>query len=181
MGLCAMYRYELKVNDITNLETLPSRLSNFISSVLTTVRDNSKFNINEFKIIFDNELCVIDVYSTKDFEELILKFQLFSTDKKYSKVDDNDDKYFMPMKAKYDLHLNLSSVRLISKLIKDFIQSIQDYSNMFLYPIRITVDLTESIVSVQMYDDFEESIKHIDYIIPLPSNYVYKPNGLDEE
>ena len=181
MGLCAMYRYELKVNDITNLETLPSRLSNFISSVLTTVRDNSKFNINEFKIIFDNELCVIDVYSTKDFEELIPKFQLFSTDKKYSKVDDNDDKYFMPMKAKYDLHLNLSSVRLISKLIKDFIQSIQDYSNMFLYPIRITVDLTESIVSVQMYDDFEESIKHIDYMIPLPSNYVYKPNGLDEE
>ena len=120
VGLCAMYRYELKVNDITNLETLPSRLSNFISSVLTTVRDNSKFNINEFKIIFDNELCVIDVYSTKDFEELIPKFQLFSTDKKYSKVDYNDDKYFMPMKAKYDLHLNLSSVRLISKLIKDF-------------------------------------------------------------
>lgn len=72
-----MYRYELEVNDITNLETLPSRLSNFISSVLTTVRDNSKFNINEFKIIFDNELCVIDVYSTKDFEELIPKFQLF--------------------------------------------------------------------------------------------------------
>lgn len=161
MGLCAMYRYELKVNDITNLETLPSRLSNFISSVLTTVRDNSKFNINEFKIIFDNELCVIDVYSTKDFEELIPKFQLFSTDKKYSKVDDNDDKYFMPMKAKYVLHLNLSSVRLISKLIKDFIQSIQNYSNMFLYPIRITADLTESIVSVQMYDDFEENFKYL--------------------
>lgn len=181
MGLCAMYRYELKVNDITNLETLPSRLSNFISSVLTTVRDNSKFNINEFKIIFDIELCVIDVYSTKDFEELIPKFQLFSTDKKYSKVDDNDDKYFMPMKAKYDLHLNLSSVRLISKLIKDFIQSIQDYSNMFLYPIRITADLTESIVSVQMYDDFEENLKYFELIIPLPSNYVYKPNGLDEE
>lgn len=176
-----MYRYELKVNDITNLETLPSRLSNFISSVLTTVRDNSKFNINEFKIIFDNELCVIDVYSTKDFEELIPKFQLFSTDKKYSKVDDNDDKYFMPMKAKYVLHLNLSSVRLISKLIKDFIQSIQNYSNMFLYPIRITADLTESIVSVQMYDDFEENLKYFEYIIPLPSNYVYKPNGLDEE
>lgn len=155
-----MCRYELKVNDITNLETLPSRLSNFISSILTTVRDNSKFNINEFKIIFDNELCVIDMYSTKDFEELIPKFQLFSTDKKYSKVDDNDDKYFMPMKAKYDLHLNLSSVRLISKLIKDFIQSIQDYSNMFLYPIRITADLTESIVSVQMYDDFEENLKY---------------------
>lgn len=181
MGLCAMYRYELKVNDITNLETLPSRLSNFISSVLTTVRDNSKFNINEFKIIFDNELCVIDVYSTKDFEELIPKFQLFSTDKKYSKVDDNDDKYFMPMKAKYDLHLNLSSVRLISKLIKYFIQSIQDYSSMFLYPIRITADLTESIVSVQMYDDFEENLKYFERIIPLPSNYVYKPNGLDEE
>lgn len=85
------------------------------------------------------------------------------------------------MKAKYDLHLNLSSVRLISKLIKDFIQSIQDYSSMFLYPIRITVDLTESIVSVQMYDDFEENLKYFERIIPLPSNYVYKPNGLDEE
>lgn len=177
-----MYRYELKVNDITNFETLPSRLSNFISSVLTTVRDNSKFNINEFKIIFDNELCVIDVYSTKDFEELIPKFQLFSTDKKYSKVDDNDDQCFMPMNAKYDLCLSdLTPFKSKLEIIKCFIQWIQDYSNMFLYPIRITVDLTESIVSVQMYDDFEESIKHIDYMIPLPSNYVYKPNGLDEE
>lgn len=69
-----MYRYELKVNDITNLETLLSRLSNFISSVLTAVSVDSKFNINEFKIIFDNELCVIDVYSIKDFEELIRRF-----------------------------------------------------------------------------------------------------------
>lgn len=177
-----MYRYELKVNDITNLETLPNRLSNFISSVLTAIRDNSKFNINEFKIIFDNELCVIDVYSAKDFEELIHRFQSFSTDKKYSKVDDNDDKYFMPMRAKYDLHLcDLSSVRLISEIIKDFIQSIQNYSSMFLYPIRITVDLTESIVSVQAYDDFEETLKYFEYNIPLPSNYVYKPSGLDEE
>lgn len=180
MGLCAMYRYELKVNDITNLETLPSRLSNFISSVLTTVRDNSKFNINEFKIIFDNELCVIDVYSAKDFEELIHRFQLFSTDKKYSKVDDNDDKYFMPMKAKYDLHLNLSSVRLISKLIKDFIQSIQLYYSNFLYPIRIIVDLIESVVSVKMYDDFEEVIGYFNSGT-LPYNYKYSPRGLDGE
>ena len=52
---------------------------------------------------------------------------------------------------------------------------------MLLYPIRITADLTESIVSVQMYDDFEENLKYFERIIPLPSNYVYKPNGLDEE
>lgn len=177
-----MYRYELEVNDITNLETLPSRLSNFVSSVLTTVKDNSKFNINEFKIIFDNELRVIDVYSIKDFEELIHKFQLFSTDKKYSKVDDADDKCFMLMNAKYDLCLSgLKSFKSKLEIIKRFIQSIQDYYSMFLYPIRITVDLTESIVSVQMYDDFEENIKYFSCIIPLPSNYVYKPNGLDEE
>lgn len=177
-----MYRYELKVNDITNLETLPSRLSNFISSVLTAVRDDSKFNINEFKIIFDNELCVIDVYSIKDFEELIHRFQLQSTNKEYSKVDNDDDKYFMPMNAKYGLCLlDLMSFKSKLEIIKRFIQGVQDYSSMFLYPIRITVDLTESIVSVQMYDDFEEKLKHIDYMIPLPSNYVYKPNGLNEE
>lgn len=86
------------------------------------------------------------------------------------------------MNAKYDLCLSdLTPFKSKLEIIKCFIQWIQDYSNMFLYPIRITVDLTESIVSVQMYDDFEESIKHIDYMIPLPSNYVYKPNGLDEE
>lgn len=177
-----MYRYELKVNDITDFETLPSRLSNFISSVLTAVRDNSKFNINEFKIIFDNELCVIDVYSARDFEELIHKFQLFFTDKKYSEVDDNDDQCFMPMNAKYDLHLSdVKSFKSKLEIIKDFIQCTHDYSNMFLYPIRITIDLTESIVSMQMYDDFEENLKYFEYRIPLPSNYAYKPNGLDEE
>lgn len=173
-----MYRYELKVDDITNLETFPSRLSNFISSVLTAVRADSKFNINEFKIIFDNELCVIDVYSVKDFEELIHRFQLSSTDTKYSKVDDNDDTYFMPMRAKCDLHLSgLSSVSLISKII----QSIQLYSSMFLYPIRITVDLTESIVSLETNYDFEEALRYFEYTISLPYNYVYKPSGLNEE
>jgi len=73
-----MYRYELKVNDITNLETLPSRLSNFISSVLTTVRDNSKFNINEFKIIFDNELIpeftTDSVRGLEDFDYVWISF-----------------------------------------------------------------------------------------------------------
>lgn len=176
-----MYRYELKVNDITNLETLPGRLSNFISSVLIAVRDNSKFNINDFKIIFDNELCVIDVYSIKDFEELIHRFKLSSTDKKYSQVDDNDNKYFMPMNAKYDLHLlSLSSIRSTSKIIQDLIQSIQLYYSGFLYPIRIIVDLTESIVSVKMYDDFEKVISYLSHST-LPYNYKYSPNGLDKE
>lgn len=176
-----MYRYELKVNDITNLETLPSRLSNFISNVLTAVRDDSKFSINDFKIIFDNELCVIDVYSVKDFEGLIHRFKLFSTDTKYSKVDDSDDTYFMPMRAKYDLHLlNLRSVRLISKIIQYFIQSIQLYSSMFLYQTRITVDLTKSVVSMEMYDDFEEVISRF-YSGTLPYNYKYSPKGLDGE
>lgn len=176
-----MYRYELKVNDITNFETLPSRLSNFISSVLTAVRDNSKFNINEFKIIFDNELCVIDVYSIKDFEELIHRFQLPSTNKEYSKVDDDDDKCFMQMNAKYDLHLrSLSSIRSTSEIIQDLIQSIQLYYSGFLYPIRIIVDLTESIVSVKMYNDFEKVIDYLSHST-LPYNYEYSPNGLDEE
>lgn len=116
------------------------------------------------------------------FEELIHKFQLFSTDKKYSKVDGADDKCFRLMNAKYDLCLSdLKSFKSKLEIIKRFIQSIQDYYSMFLYPIRITVDLTESIVSVKMYDDFEENIKYFSYIISLPSNYVYKPNGLDEE
>lgn len=173
-----MYRYELKVNDITNLETFPSRLSNFISSVLTAVRDDSKFNINEFKIIFDNELCVIDVYSIKDFEELIHRFQLPSTNKEYSKVDNDDDKYFMPMNAKYDLHLrSLSSIRSTSEIIQDLIQL---YYSGSLYPIRIIVDLTESIVSVKMYDDFEKVIGYLSHST-LPYNYEYSPNGLDEE
>lgn len=53
-----MYRYELKVNDITNLETLPSRLSNFISSVLTAVRADRVIVVEEsergFKADYDH-------------------------------------------------------------------------------------------------------------------------------
>lgn len=87
----------------------------------------------------------------------------------------------MPMNAKYDLHLlNLSSVRLISKIIQDFIQSIQLYTSMFLYPIHITVDLTESVVSMQMYDDFKEMIGRFDNS-NLQYTYTYNPDGLDEE
>ena len=176
-----MYRYELNVSNIMNLEIFSSVLSNFISSMLMTVRDDSKFNINEFKIIFDNELGVIDVYSAKDFEELIHRFQLSLVDKIYGEVDDNDDKYFMPMNARYDLHLpNLSCISLISKIIQHFIQSIQLYYSNFLYPIRIVVDLTELVVSVKMYDDFEKVIGYLSHSI-LPYNYKYSPRGLDGE
>ena len=176
-----MYRYELNVSNIMNLEIFSSVLSNFISSMLMTVRDDNKFNINEFKIIFDNELGVIDVYSAKDFEELIYRFQLSLVDKIYGEVDDNDDKYFMPMNARYDLHLpNLSCISLISEIIQHFIQSIQLYYSNFLYPIRIIVDLIESVVSVKMYDDFEEVIGYFNSGT-LPYNYKYSPRGLDGE
>lgn len=176
-----MYRYELKGINIVNLELLSSTLSKFISNALTVIRDNNKFNINEFKIIFDNDLGNIYVYSVKDFEELIHRFPSSSAGTEYSKVDDDDDKYFMPMNAKYDLHLlNLSSARLISKIIQDFIHSIQLYSSMFMYPVRIIVDLTESVVSMQMYDDFKEVIDRFDNS-NLQYTYTYNPDGLEEE
>ena len=176
-----MYRYELNVGNTMDLEMLASILSKFISSVLTAIKADSKFNVNEFKIIFDNDLRIIYVYSVKDFKELIHRFPISSAGQKYSRVDDDDDKYFMPMNAKYDLHLlNLSSVRLISKIIQDFIQSIQLYSSMFLYPIRITVDLAESVVSMQMYDDFKEVIDRFDNS-NLQYTYTCNPDGLEEE
>lgn len=85
------------------------------------------------------------------------------------------------MNAKYDLHLrSLSSIRSTSEIIQDLIQSIQLYYSGFLYPIRIIVDLTESIVSVKMYNDFEKVIGYLSHST-LPYNYEYSPNGLDEE
>lgn len=77
-----MYRYELNIGNTMDLEMLTSVLSKFISSVLTAIKADSKFNINEFKIIFDNDLRIIYVYSVKDFEELIHRFPISSAGQK---------------------------------------------------------------------------------------------------
>ena len=149
------YKFKLNFYDIKGLKLFPEVLTEFISSVISTMVSTNPDEINDFAIYIDLNKDKAIVKSDNDFEDTISKFE--TNGLYYEYYEDTDDKEVISEnedgESMYTLDIgSLTSNKLRITVIQDLLESVkhllhkdeEDYYNYDPFLSSIIIDMTNS-------------------------------------
>lgn len=164
------YKFKLNFYDIKGLKLFPEVLTEFISSVISTMVSINPDEINDFAIYIDLNKDKAIVKSDNDFEDTISKFETNGLDYKY--YEDTDDEEVISEnedgESMYTLDIgSLTSNKLRITVIQDLIESVkhllhkdeEDYYNYDPFLSSIAVDMLNSNIILKSDYSLYDSMK----------------------
>lgn len=164
------YKFKLNFYDIKGLKLFPEVLTEFISSVISTMVSTNPDEINDFAIYIDLNKDKAIVKSDNDFEDTISKFE--TNGLYYEYYEDTDDEEVISEnedgESMYTLDIgSLTSNKLRITVIQDLIESVkyllhkdeEDYYNYDPFLSSIVIDMLNSKIILKSDYSLYDSMK----------------------
>lgn len=164
------YKFKLNFYDIKGLKLFPEVLTEFISSVISTMVSTNPDEINDFAIYIDLNKDKATVKSDNDFEDTISKFE--TNGLYYEYYEDTDDEEVISEnedgESMYTLDIgSLTSNKLRITVIQDLIESVkhllhkdeEDYYNYDPFLSSIVIDMLNSKIILKSDYSLYDSMK----------------------
>lgn len=167
------YKFKLNFYDIKGLKLFPEVLTEFISSVISTMVSTNPDEINDFAIYIDLNKDKAIVKSDNDFEDTISKFE--TNGLYYEYYEDTDDEEVISGnedgESMYTLDIgSLTSNKLRVTVIQDLLESIkhllvkdeEDYYNYDPFLSSLEFDILNSKIILKSSYSLYDSIKYFE-------------------
>lgn len=165
------YKYKLNFYDIKGLSLFPRVLTEFISSVITTMVPEEPDTINDFVLYIDLNMDKAIIKSGNDFRDSIsefetngLEYEYYEDNKNREVIKENEDGESM-----YTLDISpLTSNKLRIIVIQDLIESIDSlaigdqgyYDTYDTFLSSIEFDMLNSKITLRSNSSLRDSIKY---------------------
>lgn len=163
------YKYKLNFYDVKGLTLFPRVLTDFTSSVITTMVPEEPDKISDFTLRIDLSMDKAIIKSNNDFEDVISKFETNGLDYEYYEDTDDEEEVEEEEDSRYILDIgSLTSNKLRTIVIQDLIESvkhllvkdIEDYYNYDPFLNSIEFDMLNSKITLISDYSLYDSIKY---------------------